>query len=296
MPHSAKPRWTIRTITVALFVSLALHGMLFMVLWCWPARMHSPPLTIQSTRITVDTCVLDSPSSTLLPGRDLPADLRGPNVDTTLAPRLETPPPNVANRQRPLPDRPHDSASSGANNPAANAAGSPLFPLPATAASVVYVLDHSVSMGLDRKLDFALRELIDSLRRLPRSMHFQVIAYNDSAETLLVDGRADLLPADPAIVDKAVAHVQALEAAGNSNHLAALRRGLDLNPDVLYFLTDADNLKPEVITAITQRNRGSVIHTIELTHRRTSQEDGPLARLARDNRGTYRPVVIRDSR
>lgn len=291
MPHSAKPRWTVGTIAVAVFASLALHGLLFLVLWCWPARMRSPTLTIQSTRITVDTCVLDSPSSTLLPQREFPADLLGTKVDTTLAPRLEGIPAKTS-----APSEPRASAS-GSSSPLADARGSEgnLFPLHARAASVVYVLDHSVSMGLDRKLDFARRELIDSLRRLPRSVRFQVIAYNNSAETMLVDGRGDLLPADPAIVNKAVAQLQTLGAVGNSNHLAALRCGLDLHPDVLYFLTDADNLKPEVIAAITQRNQRSVIHTIELTHRRTSQPDGPLARLARDNHGTYRPVVIRDS-
>lgn len=294
MPHSVKPRWTIRTLAVALFVSLALHGWLFLVLWCWPARMRSPALTIQSTRITVDACVLDAPSSTLLPERELPADLRGPNVDTTLAPRLEAPLPTVASRQRPQPGGPVDNVSSRADHLTANASGSPLFSLPATAASVVYVLDCSVSMGIDRKLDFARRELIVSLRRLPRSVRFQVIAYNASAETLFLDGHGDLLPAEPAIVEKAVTRLEALEAAGASNHLAALRCGVDLHPDVLYFLTDADNLKPDVIIAIAQRNQCSAIHTIELTHRRTSQADGPLAQLARENRGTYRPVVIRD--
>lgn len=294
MPHSAKPRWTIRTVAVALFVSLALHGLLIVVLWCWPARMRSPALTIESTRITLDACVLDSRSSTLLPERELPADLRGPNIDTTLAPRLEAPPPTVPNRQRPPAGKPRASEGNGSDDPAANAAGSPLFSLPATATSVVYVLDRSVSMGPDRKLDFARRELIASLRRLPRSMRFQVIAYNNLAETLLVGGRGDLLPAEPAIVGKAVAHLRTLEPAGDSNHLAALRCGLDLHPDVLYFLTDADNLKPEVISAVTQRNRVSVIHAIELTHRRTSQADGRLAQLARDNRGTYRRVSLDD--
>ncbi len=295
MPYSGKPRWTIRSAGVALLLSLALHGLLLLILWCWPARMRSPTLTIQSTRIILDTCVLDSPSSTLLPARELPAELLGPKVDTTLAPRLEAPPPTVANRPRPLPGKPLASDGNGSDHPAADAAGSPLFLLPATAGSVVYVIDRSVSMGLDRKLDFARRELIASLRRLPRSVRFQVIAYNDSAETLFLDGRGDLLPSEPAIVEKAVASLRGLEAAGPSRHFAALCRGLDLHPDVLYFLTDADNLTPEVVSAVTQRNRGSVIHTIELTHRRASQAHGPLAQLAHDNRGTYLPIVIRDS-
>jgi hypothetical protein len=167
--------------------------------------------------------------------------------------------------------------------------------VPATASSVVYVLDRSLTMGIGRKLDFARRELIASLRRLARSVRFQVIDYNDSAEPLIVDGQRDLLPAEPAIVEKAITHILELGAAGATNHLAALRRGIDLHPDVLFFLTDADDLKPEVIAAITQRNRRTVIHTIELTQFRTPHPQGPLARLARDNHGTYRPCCVRDS-
>jgi hypothetical protein len=88
--------------------------------------------------------------------------------------------------------------------------------------------------------------------------------------------------------------LQALDAAGTTNHVAALRRGLDLHPDVLFFLTDADDLKPEVISAITQRNQRSVIHTIELTRLRSPRPEGPLAQLARDNHGTYRRVALGD--
>ncbi|HEY7329937.1 MAG TPA: hypothetical protein VH592_20040 [Gemmataceae bacterium] len=164
--------------------------------------------------------------------------------------------------------------------------------MPATAGSVVYVIDRSVSMGIGRKLDFARQKLIASLRRLPPSMRFQVIDYNDFAESLIVDGQRDLLPAEPATVERAISLLQTLDAAGSTNHLAALRRGLDLHPDVIFFLTDADDLKPEVIAAITQRNQRSVIHTIELT--RLAHAAGPLAKLALDNHGTYRPVAFGD--
>src|ERR1700740_2286756 len=89
MPNSAKPPWIIRTVAAPLLLSLALHGLLFSVLWFWPARTHSPTLTIASTRITLDACVVDSHSSTLLPPPELPAELLGSDVNTPLAPRLE---------------------------------------------------------------------------------------------------------------------------------------------------------------------------------------------------------------
>lgn len=291
MPHSAKLGWTVGSIAVPLLVSLALHGLLLLALWCWPMQKRSPTLSIESTRITIDTCVLDSPSPTLLPEAELPADLLGPNGNDALAPRWDGPAPT---RAHPVPiavPAANHRTGNGNGNGSISQDGS-LFPLPARAASVVYVLDRSLSMGTDRKLDFARRELIASLRRLPPTVRFQVIDYNDYVELLVVDGCRDLLPADPVVVGKAISWLPTLAAAGNSNHLAALRCGLDLHPDVLFFLTDADDLRAEEIAAVTQRNRGSIIHTIELTHRHLGCPEGPLAQLARDNHGSYRRVSV----
>jgi hypothetical protein len=149
-------------------------------------------------------------------------------------------------------------------------------------------------MGIDRKLDHARRELIASLRKLPPAVRFQVIDYNDYVETLIIDGQRELLPAEPEIVSKAILLLQSLDAAGKTNHLVALCRGVDLRPDVLYFLTDADDLRAEEIAVITKRNQHTVIHTIELSRRRTITPDGPLAQLARENHGSYRRVSLRD--
>src|SRR5690348_4422133 len=93
MPNPVKPPWIIRTVAAPLLVSLAMHGLLFSVLWFWPAWTSSPPLTINSTRITLDGCVLDSPASTLLPAAEFPADLIGKDVNIAQAPRLEVLPP-----------------------------------------------------------------------------------------------------------------------------------------------------------------------------------------------------------
>ncbi len=306
MPNCIKPPWIIRTVAAPLLVSLALHGLLFSALWFWPTRTHSPPLAINSTRITLDGCVLDSRASTLLPAAEFPADLLGKGVNVTQAPRLEGLPATAEHpvsrsqaelgkaRERSSASHPDLAGGEEAELGNEGYAGGSLFPLPATATSVVYVLDRYLTMGIDRKLDFARRELIASLRRLPSSVRFQVIDYNESVETLVVDGQRDLLPAEPAIVERAISFLSTLAAAGATNHFAALRRGLELRPNVLFFLTDADDLKAEVISSITQRNQHSVIHTIELTRLRTPRPEGPLAQLARDNHGTYRRVAFDD--
>ena len=296
MPRSAKSNGPLRAVAVPLTWSLALHGLLFLALWLWPNSQPAPKLTIDSTRITFDTCVLDPQSSVIGPERGLAADIAfAPQLSE--APSLPSEPPAEAGPtlvQDPPTRSPAGGSEESSNETGTSGggSGSDLFPLPAKATSVVYVLDRSVSMGMDHKLDIARRELIAALRHLPTSSRFQVIDYNDTAESLVVDGNRDLLRADPATVDKAVSFLLKLDAAGNTNHLAALRRAVDLHADAIYFLTDADDLKPQEIALITQRNRLSVIHTLELTRRRTVAPDGPLAQLARGNNGIYRRILL----
>ena len=289
MPRSTKLTWNLRTIAVPLVLSLGLHGLLFLALWFWPTSKSAPTLAIESTRITLDTCVLGSE-------RELPADV----INVAFSPQLLDAPPlpleSPAEAGPTLVQDPSLRPAAGASEESSKgtdaSGGGDLFPLPAKATSVVYVLDHSMSMGMDRKLDFARRELIAGLRRLPSSVRFQVIDYNDYAEPLVVDGQRDLLRADSATVEKAVSLLLKLDAAGISNHVVALRLALALRADAIYFLTDADDLKPQEIALITRRNTHSVIHTLELTRRRTVAPEGPLAQLARDNNGTYRRVLL----
>jgi hypothetical protein len=294
MARPANLRRTLRAAFVPLLLSLALHGLLVLALWFWPTTPRSSACVVESTRISLDACMLDPGSPVLLPAVDLPADLRGPDVGVTMAPRLvEAPsaPPETSASEGPT------LAASEPIRPAANASGSSagggrLFPLPATAARVVFVLDRSVSMGEGDKLDLACREILASLRRLPPASQFQVILYNDSAAPLLIDGRIDLLPVEAAILDRVAERLKDLPASGGTDHANALRRGLALRPDVLFFVTDADQLPYAQIESITRGNPGAAIHIVELTRRRGGVYDGPLARLARDNGGTYRRVSV----
>jgi hypothetical protein len=241
--------------------------------------------------------MLDPGPPTLREGIDLPADLQGPEVGTAFAPRLRGLPSTL---KHPLPDPAPVSGSAGrtgngsgsGNGNIPREGGGSFFPLPATATRVVYVLDRSVSMGEGDKLDLACREVLASLRRLPPSARFQVILYNNSATALLIDGHIDLLPAKPAVLDQVADRLKDLPASGGTDHANALRRGLALHPDVLFFITDADQLPYEQIGSITRGNPGAAIHIVELTRRRGGLSDGPLARLARDIGGTYRCVPL----
>jgi hypothetical protein len=156
---------------------------------------------------------------------------------------------------------------------------------------VVYVIDHSVSMGLHGSLRLARRELLESLRRLPDGTRFQVVLYNRHPETLYIHHRFDLAVLDAAARAEVARAVERLTATGGSDHGAALGQALRFRPDVLYLVTDGADLSEAVVRAVTNLNqRPTAIHAVELG-RRGRPADSPLYRLARLNRGTYRCVA-----
>jgi Ca-activated chloride channel family protein len=185
-------------------------------------------------------------------------------------------------------------SSSGAGNAGSSASSSPLFASPARARSVVYVIDRSVSMGLNGALEQVKRELLASLSRLPSDMRFQIIFYNRSAQPLVLGGAAGITSATDANRAAVAQQLESLQAEGGTEHLPALSLALSYQADVIYFLTDADDLRPEQVRQVTQMNRGrAAIHTIELTTANAHRLDMPLQTLARENRGTYRAVTLR---
>jgi hypothetical protein len=189
--------------------------------------------------------------------------------------------------------------------PAAYAAGSPpknlqpsgpplpagavtaFFGVPAVGKSVVFVLDRSASMGIDGRLDRARRELAASLRRLPPTARFRVIAYNRTAESVI--GSAGMIPASPAAVEEAITAVNRLAAEGTSEHARALTKALSLQPDVIYFLTDEDDLEMRDVLAVGRINHGRVsIHALCLVP--PAGGETPMQALARSNRGVFQVV------
>jgi hypothetical protein len=167
------------------------------------------------------------------------------------------------------------------------------FAVGTQARSVVYVIDRSASMGPGGLLKAAVRELCASLARLPAGTRFQVVLYHDQAE-LLVRDRTQLVPASPETIERAARLLEAVRAEGGTNHLQALRLALSLTPEVVYLLTDADDLSHADRAVVTRLNRGrAVIHTIELNTSNRDRTDMPLQVLARENRGRYQAVDLR---
>ena len=177
----------------------------------------------------------------------------------------------------------------GSGHDGSGEAGTSFFQISTQAKSVIYVIDRSASMGLNGSFDLAKQELIASLERLPAETQFQVIAYNRTAEPLRIDGRSDLVLATGEHKKRVAELLGDLYAEGGTSHLPALMRAISLKPEVIFFLTDADDLRPEQLRAVAMSNRErSVIHAVELGGRR--RQDNLLRKLAEENHGVYRSV------
>jgi hypothetical protein len=161
----------------------------------------------------------------------------------------------------------------------------------AKGAKFVYVIDRSASMK--QALALAKHELLQSLQLLPRTAEYQVVYYDLQPRILELDGKTGMLPATLENKLSTSRHLENVRSEGGTDHVRALRRGLTLSPQVLYFLTDADELKPQQVhelTALNQRGSNARIHCIELSAEAAARGDSAMRMLARDNRGEYRAV------
>jgi hypothetical protein len=237
-----------------------------------PVRIQTLPLPVPDLQATPLTAPLERPT----PGPVQTVEHRAPVAPAPVAnaagsPRVEVP------------------VASAPSSPLPPGTATAFFGVPAVGTSVVFVLDRSASMGLDSRLDRARRELAASLRLLPASARFQVIAYNKVAEPVRVPGAYGLLPATTEAIRGAITAVDRLQAEGGTDHRQALQAALSLGPDVIYFLTDEDDLETRDVQAVTRLNRGRVsIHALCLVP--PTAGETPMRELARGNRGVFKLV------
>ncbi len=154
----------------------------------------------------------------------------------------------------------------------------------------VYVFDRSGSMGGsgNRALNSAKRELLQSLDDLGETHQFQIIFYNDVPTIMRLGGQAQLMFGNEANKIEARAFVNSIAADGATQHEPAIKLALQLSPDVVFFLTDAD--QPELSRAqldrIARMNDGrAVINTIEFGLGPKIRKANFLDRLAEENGG-----------
>ena len=118
--------------------------------------------------------------------------------------------------------------------------GHPLHGALPSGQTVVYILDRSTSMGLDREtFDAARSAVVATVQALPEDARFQVIAYSGAAVRLLPG--EDLPKKSDALCEALVEALDGLTPEGESRHEVALRAAMRLGADSLVFITDADD-------------------------------------------------------
>lgn len=172
-----------------------------------------------------------------------------------------------------------------------------LFGITAEGWKFVYVFDRSDSMNWhDRKpLRAAKAELLASLESLERVHQFQIIFYNQTPEIFNPSGQQNKL-AFATDQNKRNAHrfVSGITATGGTEHVAALKLAMKLRPDVIFFLTDADEpaLSARQLYDINRRAAGITIHAVEFGMGPKRNSNNFLVKLARQNGGEHHYVDV----
>ncbi len=173
-------------------------------------------------------------------------------------------------------------------------ASTQVFGAQGTGSRFVYVFDRSASMqGFQgRPMRASRAELLKSLEGLQSIHQFQIVCYNDKTSVF-----NPFRPQPPQLMfgtdenkQLAEAFIRNIIPAGATRHLEALRLALGMQPDVIFFLTDAaePQLTPGELAEIRSRNRsGAVINSIEFGSGPFQGGDNFLVKLARQNGGKH---------
>ncbi len=158
-----------------------------------------------------------------------------------------------------------------------------------------YVFDRSSSME-GAPLAAAKRELIASLQSLQSVHQFQIIFYNEQPHVMPdFRGRSSAMVfADEPGKRLATNFVGGVFAQGATDHLQALRTALQMRPDVIFLLTDANEpqLRPAELVTIRQLNQATSIQTIEFGVGPPAPRYNFLQQLAAENGGQHTYVDV----
>jgi hypothetical protein len=161
----------------------------------------------------------------------------------------------------------------------------------------VYVFDRSGSMGGSGRnsLRAVKVELLRSLTHLDTVHQFQLIFYNERPVLFNPTGTPGRLAFATEQNRQRAAHfIETIKAEGGTNHEDALKLAIRLQPDVIFFLTDADDpkLSPGQLEKIRKQAAGIIINAIEFGPGPNPAQASFLAELARQNGGGYAYVDV----
>lgn len=168
------------------------------------------------------------------------------------------------------------------------------FGVEGSGSSFVYVVDRSDSMNAHEAapLRNAKRELLKSLESLNEYNQFQIVFYNDSLSPL----SGKMIFATDTNKRRATGFVRGMPGDGGTAHLPALKQALTMAPEVLFFLTDADDPRLTLPQLDDIQRRAELtrttIHTIQFNVGSATNDGSWIRNLAEMNRGTYKYVDI----
>jgi hypothetical protein len=176
-----------------------------------------------------------------------------------------------------------------------------LFGLVGEGYKFVYVIDRSGSMGGQgaRSLRTAKAELIRSFSRLSKVHQFQIVFYNERPVVFNPTGTPGRLAfATDENKQRAIRFLDTVVADGGTAHEDALRVAIRLRPDVIFFLTDADDpkLSAAQLAKIRRLAAGIIVNAVEFGTGPKPAGKSFLAELAGQNGGKYAYVDISKKR
>lgn len=175
-----------------------------------------------------------------------------------------------------------------------------VFGVKAKGSRFIYVFDRSASMNAleGRPLEAAKGQLIRSLQDLGETQQFQVIFYNNEPTIL-----NPFFPRPPRLLfagkqnrQLATDHIRGIVASGTTRHEDALLLALKMSPDVVFFLTDAEEpvMTFQELERVSRRNQfvGASIYTVQFGIGPPQGGENFLARLAHRNDGKHAYVDV----
>jgi hypothetical protein len=154
----------------------------------------------------------------------------------------------------------------------------------------VYVFDRSASME-GPPLAAAKKQLLQSLESLDSIHQFHIIFFNTKRQSFDISGGGRRIAFATDRNKKLASNfVGGITADGGTDRFSALRDAISLAPDVIFFLTDADDPMPPTELAELQRanrNVQAAICVIEFGRKPEPVPNNFLARLAQETGGQY---------
>jgi hypothetical protein len=171
--------------------------------------------------------------------------------------------------------------------------GTAFFGLAAQGQKFVFVVDASSSMrrpshGPERTLFNKVKlEIMESIRQMTAEQKFYIVFFNDR---FLAMPATSLVAATEESQTRYLRWMSEVPSGGQTDPEGAIQLAMQLQPDVIYFLSDGE-FKYGLVKRITAMNRGGVvIHTVCFGG--TEDNNVSLRQIAEQNSGTYHFVPL----